>query len=95
MELPHVFCFNLVSPFTIDTSWDHPFLFHRLIVVAEKQVVYDKFPIPLINRLEKHFLTLNNIMNKDQLDLAEALEKWAKEFVSTGPAGPITRARAR
>ena len=64
-------------------------------MVAEKQVVYNKFPIPLINRLEKHFLTLNNIMSGDQLDMAQALEKWAKEFVSTAPAGPSTRARAR
>ncbi|KAK3585578.1 hypothetical protein CHS0354_036765 [Potamilus streckersoni] len=52
----------------------------RLIVVAEKDVVYKKFPIPLINRLEKHFLTVNTILTRDQLDLAEELEKWAKDF---------------
>ena len=66
----------------------------RLIVVAEKQAVYDKFPIPLINRLEKHFLTLNNIMSGAQLAMAQALENWAKAFVSTR-LGPLTRARAR
>ncbi|KAL8581505.1 hypothetical protein ACOMHN_042898 [Nucella lapillus] len=57
----------------------------RLIVVAEKQAVYDKFPIPLINRLEKHFLNLNNIMTDEQLVLAERLEQWAREFVSGRP----------
>nr|KAG5687643.1 hypothetical protein BaRGS_008126 [Batillaria attramentaria] len=39
---------------------------HLLIVVAEKQTVYDKFPIPLINRLEKHFLSVNNIPTNEQ-----------------------------
>ncbi|KAK7107714.1 hypothetical protein V1264_015588 [Littorina saxatilis] len=67
----------------------------RLIVVAEKQVVYDKFPIPLINRLEKHFLTLNNIMTDAQLAMAQRLEKWAKDFVSAAPRGMLTRFRAR
>lgn len=66
---------------------------HRLIVVAEKQVVYDKFPIPLINRLEKHFLTLNNIMTDAQLAMAQRLEKWAKDFVT--PPGVMTRLRTR
>ncbi|XP_076466869.1 E3 ubiquitin-protein ligase rnf213-alpha-like [Babylonia areolata] len=63
----------------------------RLIVVAEKQAVYDKFPIPLINRLEKHFLTLNNIMTPDQLDLASRLEAWAREFVTARPQGQHAR----
>ncbi|KAL8623379.1 hypothetical protein ACOMHN_065913 [Nucella lapillus] len=54
----------------------------RLIMVAEKQVVYDKFPIPLINRLEKHFLTLNNIMTPRQLAMATALQDWALSFLA-------------
>ncbi|KAL3881508.1 hypothetical protein ACJMK2_027940, partial [Sinanodonta woodiana] len=52
----------------------------RLIVVAEKDVVYKKFPIPLINRLEKHFLTVNTILTREQSQLAEELEKWVKDF---------------
>lgn len=28
----------------------------RLVLVAEDKDVYSRFPIPLINRLEKHFL---------------------------------------
>lgn len=57
---------------------------HRLIVVAEKQVVYKNFPIPLINRLEKHFLTLNNILTEEQLELTAELKKWAKLFAERG-----------
>ncbi|WAR07205.1 R213A-like protein [Mya arenaria] len=41
----------------------------RLIVVAEKQTVYKKFPIPLINRLEKHFLTVNTILKDREQQL--------------------------
>ncbi|KAL3881535.1 hypothetical protein ACJMK2_027967, partial [Sinanodonta woodiana] len=52
----------------------------RLIVVAEKDVVYKKFPIPLINRLEKHLLTVNTLLKKEQGQLAERLEKWAHNF---------------
>ncbi|XP_046556283.1 E3 ubiquitin-protein ligase rnf213-alpha-like [Haliotis rubra] len=54
----------------------------KLIVVAEKQKVYDEFPIPLINRLEKHFLDLNNMMSPEQKKLAEELNQWAVDFVT-------------
>ncbi|XP_052086034.1 E3 ubiquitin-protein ligase RNF213-like [Mytilus californianus] len=50
----------------------------RLVVVAEKQVVYDKFPIPLINRLEKHFLSMNTMLTGEQAELTEALTEWAE-----------------
>ncbi|KAL3881512.1 hypothetical protein ACJMK2_027944 [Sinanodonta woodiana] len=65
----------------------------RLIVVAEKDVVYKKFPIPLINRLEKHFLTVNTILTREQSQLAEELEKWAKDF-STETVAPIYMQRS-
>ncbi|KAL3881507.1 hypothetical protein ACJMK2_027939 [Sinanodonta woodiana] len=58
----------------------------RLIVVAEKDVVYKKFPIPLINRLEKHFLTVNTILTREQSQLAEELEKWVKDFCTENEA---------
>jgi len=51
-----------------------------LIVVAEKQIVYNKFPIPLINRLEKHFLSLKNMLTPGQLELTKKLQKWAEDF---------------
>ncbi|KAK3096790.1 hypothetical protein FSP39_003301 [Pinctada imbricata] len=52
----------------------------RLIVVAEKDIVYNKFPIPLINRLEKHFLTISNMLTPFQLGLADRLTEWAEDF---------------
>ncbi|XP_052765375.1 E3 ubiquitin-protein ligase rnf213-alpha-like isoform X1 [Mya arenaria] len=53
----------------------------RLIVVAEKLTVYKKFPIPLINRLEKHFLTSDGMLDKQQTRVAKGLENWAKRYV--------------
>ncbi|XP_053396018.1 E3 ubiquitin-protein ligase rnf213-alpha-like [Mercenaria mercenaria] len=53
----------------------------RLIVVAEKQTVYEKFPIPLINRLEKHFLTINTMLTTEQQNLVKKLESWTKQFI--------------
>ena len=35
-------------------------------MVAEKRVVYEKFPIPLINRLEKHFVTINTMLSREK-----------------------------
>ncbi|XP_060599995.1 E3 ubiquitin-protein ligase RNF213-like [Ruditapes philippinarum] len=52
----------------------------RLIVVAEKQTVYKKFPIPLINRLEKHFLTISTVLSEEQLEMVKDLENWTKQF---------------
>ncbi len=52
----------------------------RMIVVAEKSIVYEKFPIPLINRLEKHFLAMNTMLSKKQKEVADRLQKWAEGF---------------
>ncbi|XP_065674932.1 E3 ubiquitin-protein ligase rnf213-alpha-like isoform X2 [Hydra vulgaris] len=52
----------------------------RLIVIADRANVYNTFPIPLINRLEKHFLTLSNGMPPDKLKVVEKLKEWATHF---------------
>ena len=57
-------------------------ILYRLIVVAEKQDVYKKFPIPLINRLEKHFLATTNMLTTVQIDIARELDQWAKDFAT-------------
>ncbi|XP_065678766.1 E3 ubiquitin-protein ligase rnf213-alpha isoform X3 [Hydra vulgaris] len=54
----------------------------RLIVIADKENVYNTFPIPLINRLEKHFLSMLNGMEHSQIKLVEKLKKWAYDFSS-------------
>jgi len=55
------------------------FLF-RLILIAEKDKVYDKFPIPLINRLEKHLVTTSTILLPDQQKVLRRLEQWIDGF---------------
>uniref|UniRef100_UPI00398F666A E3 ubiquitin-protein ligase rnf213-alpha-like isoform X2 n=1 Tax=Pristiophorus japonicus TaxID=55135 RepID=UPI00398F666A len=54
----------------------------RLIVIEDKDVVYEKFPIPLINRLEKHSLDMSTVLNLQQQGITKKLEQWVKEFVS-------------
>lgn len=55
--------------------------FH-LIVIEEKEVVYKHFPIPLINRLEKHYLDINTVLVKWQRDIVEDLKKWVNNFIA-------------
>lgn len=54
----------------------------RLIVVEERDVVYKQFPIPLINRLEKHYLDIHTVLKTEQKRMVEELEKWVALFVS-------------
>ncbi|XP_032802457.2 E3 ubiquitin-protein ligase rnf213-alpha isoform X1 [Petromyzon marinus] len=54
----------------------------RLIVIEEKAVVYEKFPVPLINRLEKHCLEMNTILEPEQRALTKQLQDWARDFAS-------------
>ncbi|XP_074628909.1 E3 ubiquitin-protein ligase rnf213-alpha-like isoform X2 [Acropora palmata] len=52
----------------------------KLIVIAEKDVVYNTFPIPLINRLEKHFLVTSTSLTADQMELVQKLKNWVDAF---------------
>ena len=49
-------------------------------MIAEKDVVYNNFPIPLINRLEKHFLVTSTSLTPDQMELVGKLRIWANDF---------------
>lgn len=51
-----------------------------MIVVAEDTDVWEKFPIPLINRLEKHYLGMETLLDQNQLTIVETLKKWIEEF---------------
>ena len=55
----------------------------RLVVIEEKQTVYNKFPIPLINRLEKHILDMDSILTPDQSHLVNYLKDWLQRFTNT------------
>ncbi|KAK2528363.1 Rnf213 [Columba guinea] len=54
----------------------------RLIVIEEKDVVYKHFPIPLINRLEKHYLDISTVLDKSQRETVKELKKWVQEFAA-------------
>ncbi|XP_026716672.1 E3 ubiquitin-protein ligase RNF213 isoform X2 [Athene cunicularia] len=54
----------------------------RLIVIEEKDVVYKHFPIPLINRLEKHYLDISTVLDKGQRETVKELKKWVQEFAA-------------
>ena len=70
----------LVSGQICFLKWNsHPCSF-RLIVIAEKDVVYNKFPIPLINRLEKHYLVTLTSLTPDQMELVDKLKSWVSDF---------------
>ncbi|XP_064180420.1 E3 ubiquitin-protein ligase rnf213-alpha-like [Anguilla rostrata] len=55
----------------------------RLIVIEEKEVVYRQFPVPLINRLEKHYLDINAVLRSDQKEMVKELEGWVEQFITT------------
>lgn len=52
----------------------------RLIVIEEKDVVYQQFPVPLINRLEKHYLDINTVLEGWQKGIVRELQQWACDF---------------
>ena len=50
------------------------------MLVAEDKDVYSRFPIPLINRLEKHFLGMETILQQSYNNLVEKLRLWVHSF---------------
>ncbi|XP_022806308.1 E3 ubiquitin-protein ligase rnf213-alpha-like [Stylophora pistillata] len=63
----------------------------KLIVIAEKDEVYNNFPIPLINRLEKHFLVTLTSLTPEQKDLVQKMRTWAGEFAEVPGEGRLGR----
>ena len=57
----------------------------RLIVVADKKSVYNpkKYPIPLVNRLEKHLLSIDAILNDNMKKIVQSINKWLEQITST------------
>ena len=61
-------------------SLTHVLLCHRLILIAEKTTVYEKFPTPLINRMEKHFVLTSSILQDWQQHVLRSLIEWISNF---------------
>ncbi len=55
-------------------------------MVAEDKEVYDKFPTPLINRLEKHFLGRETLATREQGKKIQDLKLWTKMFSEVRPS---------
>ena len=55
----------------------------RLILIAEKDTVYENFPTPLINRLEKHFVLTSSILKDWQQAVLGDFDVWIDKFSST------------
>ena len=53
---------------------------NRLILIAEKTTVYEKFPTPLINRLEKHFVLTSSVLEEWQSEVLGWLQEWVEKF---------------
>ena len=56
----------------------------RLILIAEKDTVYEKFPTPLINRMEKHFVLTSSILDERQETILKEFDDWIVKFSSPG-----------
>jgi len=52
----------------------------RLVVVAEKEDVYENYEIPLVNRLEKHIITMMTILNPAQQQAVSEIKRWIAAF---------------
>ena len=49
-------------------------------MIAEKTTVYEKFPTPLINRLEKHFVLTETVLLDWQKEVLIELTNWVHQF---------------
>ena len=54
--------------------------FHCTIIMDEKEM--EEQDAPFLNRFEKHYLSLMNILNEDQLNLVEKVEYWIKNITT-------------
>ncbi|XP_063077858.1 E3 ubiquitin-protein ligase rnf213-beta [Engraulis encrasicolus] len=52
----------------------------RLVVVEDQEKVYKQFPVPLINRLEKHRVNRSTDLTPWQLRVLGKLMEWIEEF---------------
>ena len=52
------------------------------MVIADKDKVHTQFPIPLINRLEKHYISATSLLDENQREVKQELENWAEKFVT-------------
>lgn len=52
-------------------------------MIADKKKVLSEFPIPLINRLEKHYVSASTMISDDQKRVRDSLETWMQDFITS------------
>ena len=63
----------------------HFYNMYRLVLIANKDKVYEEFPTPLINRLEKHYLVISKILSTKQEVLVKKIETWVDDYLTVSP----------
>uniref|UniRef100_A0A1X7U225 AAA+ ATPase domain-containing protein n=1 Tax=Amphimedon queenslandica TaxID=400682 RepID=A0A1X7U225_AMPQE len=67
----------------------------KLVLIAERERVYQEFPTPLINRLEKHFVDATTVLQPWQKDVCNQLDTWIETFLTEkychAKMGPIKK----
>ncbi|VDI39104.1 ATP-dependent DNA helicase PIF1 [Mytilus galloprovincialis] len=63
------------------------------VVVALKETVAKEFQTPLVNRLEKHILTLSSMLSTNQQDILKRLNIWILNFCQSSEKGPVTQSQ--
>ena len=48
----------------------------KLIVIEKKEIVYEDYEIPLINRLEKHVFEMRNVLTESENVVVDQLKSW-------------------
>nr|XP_039269384.1 E3 ubiquitin-protein ligase rnf213-beta-like [Styela clava] len=54
----------------------------RLIILEKKDKAYTEYPIPLLNRLEKHLLDSDGLLPESEKDKMVEVQKWTELFVA-------------
>lgn len=54
----------------------------RLVLIGEKKKVFEDFPTPLVNRLEKHFINNETLLEDWQIIVVSDIEKWLNNFMN-------------
>ena len=62
-------------------------------MIAEKDKVYEEFPTPLINRLEKHYIVTSTVLTGVQKELLKDLESWANDYACIGLVAVLLQLR--
>ena len=63
----------------------------KLIIIADSKTVYNHFPSALINRFEKHLLTVSSVLSPEERMVASTLSVWANDFVTMDLSGFIEK----